>query len=87
MRIRRHQSDFEGCGLPSVLENPMSGADSRIGASKNNNVLHLSRGKTQIGRFLKVTCSDEVKDGAEALLKKAKHCRSREEDFEAGSTI
>ena len=87
MRIRRHQSDFEGCGLPNVLEKPMSGADSRVGASKNNNVLHLSRGKTQIGRFLKIICSDEVKDGSEVLLKKAKHCRCREEDFDVGSTM
>jgi hypothetical protein len=62
----------------------MSGAYSREGATENDYILHILRCKA-IGCLLEVTCSEEMKDGAEGLLHEVKHGSCRTEDLEVWS--
>ena len=94
MGIWRYESDLERRSLRSLLEKPMCGADSRIGAPENNDVLHSSRFKIGILCLLEVICSEEVKGDVNGLLKSAcgqakniKHCECRNTDSELKSTI
>lgn len=81
MAVTRHESDLEGagCSFRSLLENAMRRADSREGASHDDNVLHGARDKTWVRKLtLKVVRSEEVEGGGDGALKGAqnieKHC-------------
>ena len=85
MGIRGHESDLERPNLRSLLEDPMRCADSCIGASENDNVLHGLRCKTWILYSSKVVRSEEVKEDVNDLLKGAhgtkkniSHCKCRD---------